>query len=210
MPVFHCEQFSAQRRLRENFSLKHRSLYVLLGHNFLFLWADMIKNCCYLGMPGTTMPLSPHCTIFAMETHALSQRGTISMGQEGRFLTRVAGQRDTQCIELGNDNTLDYCLSFLFLSCLYAFCVGKLLFGANIGFAICFCVSSITLILIIYDSRANTIQITSFRSHFFCFRFQRSFSKPAKNWPCLDSNAIEILIFLFLYLTPCPINFSKP
>lgn len=82
--------------------------------------------------------------------------------------------------------------------------------GQTLAFAICFCVSRINLILIIYDNKANIIQITSSRSHFFCFRFQMPLSKPAKSGPCLDSNAIEILIFLFLYLTPCPINFSKP
>lgn len=80
------------------------------------------------------MPLSPHCTIFATETHALSQDVTISMDQEGGFLTWVAGQTDTQCIQPDCENTLDYCLSFLCPSCLYAFSVGKLLFGANIGF----------------------------------------------------------------------------
>lgn len=77
------------------------------------------------------MPLSLHCTVLAMETHALSQHVTIPMGQEGGFLTRVAGQTDTQCIQPDYENTFDYCLSFLYPSCLYVFCVGKLLFGAN-------------------------------------------------------------------------------
>lgn len=81
-------------------------------------------------MPGTTMPLSPHHTVFAMETHALSQCVTISMGQ----LTKLAGQTDTQHSQPDYENTFDHFLSFLYPFCLYTFCIGKLIFGANIGF----------------------------------------------------------------------------
>lgn len=127
-------------------------------------------------MPGTTVPLSPHHTVFATETPAVSQCVTTSMGQSAR----VAGQMDAQHSQPDSENTLTaICPSFILLA-FTLFVLASSCLGQTLAFAICFCASRSTLILIIYDSRANIVQIAS-PDPFFVSDFKCSFLNLEKS-----------------------------
>lgn len=81
-------------------------------------------------------------------------------------VNKVAGQTDTQHSNPDSENTIiAACPSFI-LPVLTLFILASSSLGQTLAFAICFCVSRPTLILIIYDSRANIVQIASSRSLF--------------------------------------------